>query len=141
MKLLLALIAATLPISTFAAESCSGQLSLPGGFLNGNCTGSSCSAFLPSTYVSGSGYCTGGISVRVDGYRQGGFANGQCNGSTISLYLPGQSFRLNGTCSNGQRFSGDASSYGGFANGSCSESGGFNIFLPSEQVSFRGSCN
>jgi hypothetical protein len=140
MNFLLALLILSSPAAN-ASVSCSGSINIPGGFLNGSCAGASCNAYMPSGYVSGSGYCDGGQSVQVDGYRQGGFANGQCNGSSISLYLPSEYIQLRGTCSNGGSFSGEAQTYGGFANGTCMENGSFNAYLSGGSFSFRGSCN
>lgn len=139
-KLLFVLFAMSLASYARAEVSCSGYLNIPGGFLNGNCNGGSCSAFLPSDFLSGSGNCGSEGSMQVRGNRSGGFANAQCNGGSISLFLQGGEVTLEGTCPSGQPFSGYAQLNGGFANGSCQENGSFNIFLPGEEAYFTGSC-
>jgi hypothetical protein len=121
-------------------QTCNGQLSVPGGFINGNCNGGNCSAFLNTEYVSGSARCGGGVSAQVSGYAQGGFVSGRCNGGSISLFLPSNRYSLNGSCSNGTRFTGYAESFGGFANGTCQENGSFSIFAGANSLSLSGEC-
>lgn len=138
-RLFIPLFALTFACTAHAA-SCSGELNIPGSFLNGTCAGRSCSGFSNSEYVSGTGTCDNGGSVQVQGYKNGEFENGQCNGSSLSLFLNSAEIQVRGTCSDGKSFTGYAQTYGGFANGTCSENGSFNVFLPGGSASFRGEC-
>jgi hypothetical protein len=140
MKLLLALFTLSIGPVARAEVACSGQLSSPGGFLSGNCSGNNCSAFLSGGYVSGTGTCGAEGTVQVQGNRPGGFVSGQCMGSSISLFLPSSQLLLEGRCPSGGRFSGQASLPGGFVSGTCTENGGFHVFVPGGTAFFRGYC-
>lgn len=143
MKALAAVLFASLFTSPIYANTvyCRATVNVPGTTLSGSCRNGNCSLRGNGGYVSGTGTCDDGQTIRISASVPSAYVNASCRNGWLSASLYGGYLRWTGTCSTGGYFDANDSYLGGSqVSGSCQEDGYTSVRSNPDFVSVTATC-